>query len=145
MELEYDEFEDLDLRATAAAGLGRYWIKKDEHEFKTRAGLGYRHEAFNNGVTRDDAIADLGMDYRVDIAPWLQFTHSGTFIPSLEDFGDYRLNLDTAFIFPLKNDAWKLKLGMRNDYNSNPTGDLERLDNTYYANILVEIKEPKSP
>lgn len=142
-ELEFDEFEDLDLRATAAAGAGRYWIKKASHEFKTRAGLGYRHEAFDNGRTRDDVIADLGLDYRVDIAPWMQFTHSGTYTPSLEDGGDYRLNFDTALLIPLKIDAWKLKLGMRNDYNSNPVRDLDRLDNTYYANVLVEIKEPK--
>ncbi|HNQ22000.1 MAG TPA: DUF481 domain-containing protein [Phycisphaerae bacterium] len=140
-ELEHDEFENLDLRATAAAGVGYYWLKKPHHEFKTRAGGGYRHEAYEDGRTVDDPIADLGMDYRLDISRWAQFTHSTTYSPSLEEFSDYRLVLDTALAFPLANsDVWKLKLGVKNEYNSNPQPGVERLDNTYYGNIVLELK-----
>lgn len=139
-ELEYDEFENLDLRATVAGGVGYYWIKKAEHELKTRAGAGYRHETYGSGRTEDEPIADLGLDYRLDVSKWMQFTHSTTYTPSLERFRDYRLDLDTALLFPLKYEQWKLKLGMRNAYNSNPSGDLDRLDNLYYASVLMEIK-----
>lgn len=140
-ELEHDEFEQLDLRATAAAGVGYYWLKKEDHEFKTRGGAGYRHESFDNGTTRDEAILDLGYDYRVDVAPWLQFTHSTTYSPEVEDFDRYRLDVDTAMVFPLKKEEWSLKLGMRNEYNSRPLRGLERLDNTYYANVVVELAD----
>lgn len=140
MELEFDEFEDLDLRATAAAGAGYYWIKKEAQELKTSAGLGLRHEAFNTGKSNSAAVIDLGLNYRADLAPWAQFTHAGMLTPDIEDFGDYRLDLDTALIFPLKYEAWKLKVGMRNEYNSRPQRGIERLDNTYYANILLELK-----
>lgn len=141
VEMEYDEFENLDLRSTAAAGLGYYWLKRTEHEFKNRAGLGYRHESFDNGTTKDEAVLDLGLDYRVDISPWLQFAHSATYSPGFEDFDDYRLDFDTALVVPLKSDNLKLKLGMRNEYNSRPQGDNERLDNTYYANLMLELKD----
>jgi len=140
-ELENDEFEDLDLRATVAGGLGYYWIKKPEHELKTRGGPGYRHESYENGSTRDDAILDLGLDYRLDVAPWMQFTHSTTYSPSLEEFDRYRLEFDTAMLFPLKVDQWKFKIGSRNTYNSDPVGDTERLDNLYYASIVLELKD----
>ena len=140
-ELEHDEFENLDLRTTIAAGLGYYWIKKDEHELKTRTGIGYRHETYmDDGGNEDDVVADLGLDYRVDIAPWLQFVQSTTYTPSLEYFSRYRIDADTAFSFPLKKDEWRLKLGMRNEYNSRPDSGRDRLDNTYYANIAMDLK-----
>jgi putative salt-induced outer membrane protein len=139
-ELEHDEFENLDLRATVAGGVGYYWIKKQEHELKTRVGAGYRHESFDSGRTEDDAIADLGLDYRLDVTTWMQFTQSTTYTPSLEDFGRYLLDFDTALAFPLKADEWKIKVGVQNKYNSEPDRGRERLDNLYYANVLLEIK-----
>jgi len=138
--MEFDEFENLDLRSTAATGLGYYWIRRDEHELKNRVGLGYRHESFDNGVSTDEAVLDLGLDYRVDIAPWLQFMHSTTYSPGFEDFDNYRLDLDTALVLPLKSDILKLKLGVRNEYNSRPQRGIDRLDNTYYANLLMSLE-----
>lgn len=140
LEMEFDEFENLDLRSTAAVGLGYYWLRKDDHELKNRLGIGYRHEAFNNDISKDEAVLDLGLDYRVDIAPWLQFTHSTTFSPGFEDFDDYRLDVDTAVILPLQSDKLKLKLGIRNEYNSQPQSGIERLDNTYYANLMLSLE-----
>jgi len=139
LELEFDEFENLDLRSTAAAGVGYYWLKKPDHELKSRVGFGYRHESYDNGQSQDDAVVDLGLDYRLDLASWLQFTHSADYSPDIEDYGNYRLDLDTALLVPLKGDIVKLKLGMRNEYNSRPQPGLDRLDNTYYANIVLEL------
>lgn len=139
-EFEHDEFEDLDFRATFAGGMGYYWLREDRQELKTLAGPGYRYQKFNNGVTTDDVILDLGLDYRRELCDWLRFTHTTTYSPSVGDFADYRLTLDTALLMPLAtSDIWKLKLGVRNDYNSRPLGS-ERLDNTYYANLLYELK-----
>ncbi len=139
LELEFDEFENLDLRSTAAAGVGYYWLRKPDHELKNRMGLGYRHESFTNGMTRNEAVIDLGVDYRIDVAPWLRFTHSGTYSPDFEDTDNYRLDFDTAAVLPFQNDALKLKIGMRNEYNSRPSSGLDRLDNIYYANLLIEL------
>lgn len=138
--LEFDEFEDIDLRATAAAGFGYYWLKQANHELKTGIGAGYRHESYDGGRTENDAVLDLGLDYRRDIADWLQFTHSTTYSPDVEDFDNYRLACDTALLLPLKNDVWSWKLGMRNEYNSNPQPGFDRLDNTYYTSIVLRIR-----
>jgi putative salt-induced outer membrane protein YdiY len=138
-ELEHDEFENLDLRASVFGGAGYYWLKREDHELKTRGGVGYRHEAYDDGRNEDDFVADLGLDYRLDVNPWLQFTHSTTYTPSLENFSRYRLELDTAFAFPLKKDEWALKVGMRNDYNSRPASGRDRLDNIYYANVVLGL------
>ena len=107
---------------------------------KTRCGVGYRHESFTDGREDDTGIVDLGLDYRADIFPWSQFLHSSTYSPSFDDISDYLLVLDTALLIPFKAHEWKLKLGVKNEYNSMPQPGVDRLDNTYYANILVELK-----
>jgi len=141
-ELEHDEFEGLDLRATAAGGVGYTWLKKEETDLKSSVGGGYRHQAFDNGRSTDDAILDLGLEYRHDFTPYLRFTHTTVYSPSLEDFAEYRVTLDTAVAIPLgpKSDLWKLKLGFRKDYNSDPQPGFDNLDSTVYANIAVDIK-----
>jgi len=140
MALEHDEFERIDLRATVAAGFGHYWLKKADHELKTSIGPGYRHESYSDGRSEDSFVLDLGLDYLVDIAEWLQFTHSTAYSPDIEEFGNYRLALDTAVVMPLKDDQWAWKIGMRNDYNSDPAPGLDRLDNTYYTSIVFRIR-----
>ena len=139
-ELEYDEFEDLDLRATVTGGTGYFWIKKPEHELATSIGAGYRHETYSDDRSEDSAILDLGLDYRLDIADWAQFTHSTVYSPDVEEFNDYRITADTALVFPFKDDRWKWKMGIRNEYNSNPQPGLDRLDNTYYTSLVLELR-----
>lgn len=138
--MEFDEFEDLDLRSTATFGYGYYWVKEPATELKTSAGLGYRHESFDTGETQDSAVIDLELSYRHDLGDWAQFTHTAAYIPDFEDFDDYRLELDTAIVLPFKNDDWKLKFGIRNEYNAQPQPGIDRLDNTYYVNVVLNLK-----
>ena len=139
-ELEFDEFEGIDLRATAAAGGGYYWVKQTGQELKTSTGGGYRHESYDDGRVENDAVLDLGLDYRLDIAPWVQLAHSTMYSPDIEDLGNYRLKFDTALLIPFKDERWAWKLGMRNEYNSQPQPGFDRLDNTYYTSIVLSLK-----
>ena len=140
-EVEYDEFENLDLRFSTSLGIGYYWIKKEEHELKTRGGVGFLHESYADETSRDTAQAELGLDYRVDITPWLRFVHGTTYYPTFESLRDYRIVSDTGFIFPLgDSDMWKLKLGAQYEYKSIPAVGSQRLDQTYYANILLDVE-----
>jgi hypothetical protein len=92
------------------------------------------------GETRDAAVIDLGLNYRCNLGDWAQFTHAASYAPDFEDFDDYRLNLDTAIVLPFKKDNWKLKFGIRNEYNAKPQSGIVRLDNTYYANVVLDLK-----
>ncbi len=139
-EFEFDEFEGIDLRATAAAGAGYYWLKRPDHELKTSFGVGYRHESYDIERSSDAAILDLGLDYRLEISPWIQFTHSTLYSPDFLEFADYRLRLDTALLIPFKDERWAWKIGMKNQYNSRPQSGLDRLDNTYYTSIVLSLK-----
>ncbi|MCX5662974.1 MAG: DUF481 domain-containing protein [Planctomycetota bacterium] len=140
-ELENDEFENLDLRATVTGGLGYWIIRKPGREFKVHGGPGYLHESYNDDTRRNNVILEVGEDLRLDIAPWLTFIHSITYYPSLEDFKEYRLVMENAGEIPIgPSKDWKFKLGMRNQYASKPVGGAEKLDTFYFANIVLDLK-----
>jgi len=141
-EAEFDEFENLDLRYTLTVGAGYYWWKQEKKELKTRAGASFLHESFMDGFTRDSAQGELAVDLRWDLNSWLQVVHNTTWYPTFEELRDYRLVSDSAFLLPLaSSDIWKLKLGARYEYDPIPNPGFERLDQTYYANVVVELKE----
>ena len=136
-ELEYDKTENLDLRASVTGGVGYFVIRKPGHELKLRAGLGFMHESLfdvertsRNPApppatittleedTNDFAIAELGLDYLIEIAPWLLYTHHTTYFPTFDDIGDYRIVMENAAEIPLtEDDDWRLRMGMRNNYD----------------------------
>ncbi len=139
-ELEHDEFENLDLRATATTGLGYFVIREAETEWKVRGGIGYQHESFDTGTTDDQAILDLGWDFRKDVAPWLQFVHTLTLNPSLEDIKDIRAVMTNAVEIPLVPDkSWKLRLGIKHQYDAQPEPGIDKLDTFYFANIGIDF------
>lgn len=141
-ELEFDEFENLDMRTTLSSGLGYFFWEKPDHEFKGRVGLGYQHESFMDGTTADQGLLELGYNYRYDFNPWLRFTHDLTYYPTFEDpVGDYRIEAETAGEVPLsENKAWKLRLGMRNAYDAQPQPGIDRLDTLYFLNLVYDIE-----
>lgn len=47
IDLEYDEFENLDLRTTLTGGFGHFFIQREKVELKGWAGVGYEHELFD--------------------------------------------------------------------------------------------------
>jgi putative salt-induced outer membrane protein len=139
--LEFDEFEDLDLRSTVTAGLGYFFWEKPKHVFKGRIGAGYQHESFMDGESMDQGLVELGYDYRYDFEKWLRFTHNLTYYPTLDDFiGDYRVEAETAGEIPLSDDeAWKLRLGVRNEYDAQPQPGIDNLDTFYFLNFVYDV------
>jgi putative salt-induced outer membrane protein YdiY len=141
LSLEYDEFEMLDLRARATAGLGYFLIKEEKQELKLRGGAGYQHESFDNGDNADDFVLELGYDYKAKINDKLLFVHGVTYYPTLRSLDDFRIVADTALEIALTDkDDWKLKLGVRNEFDNQPIDDVERLDTFYFLNMVLDIK-----
>ena len=49
--------------------------------------------------------------------------------PSFKEFANYRLVHETTFDLPIQTgEFWKLRMGVNNDYQSEPVGGVERLD-----------------
>jgi putative salt-induced outer membrane protein YdiY len=144
-EAERDEFEDIDMRTTLAAGLSWRPINNDVRMLKFFAGLGYRAEAFDDGTNENSPTFDAGLNHRWKVTPWFELKNDVTYTPAIDDFGDYLLVQDSALEMPIGTEAsvtrsWILRVGVRNDYKSEPAPDRDELDTTYYTRLLMRFE-----
>ena len=139
-EFEEDEFESIDLRTTAVLGMGRKLLNKPKQTLSTRFGLGYLREDFEDAETEDEAIFDFGYDYALQIREIAKFTHNLTYYSALEDpIENFRMVINTGTDIPLSNtEQWKLRLGVTHEYDDEPVEGIDRLDTTYYMNLVYD-------
>jgi putative salt-induced outer membrane protein YdiY len=137
-EFERDDFEDLDLRALIGSGLNYRAFHSPEHSLELRAGLGYRHESFNDGSTEQSPTLDFGLTHDWQFVSWARMKNSLTYTPAIDDFGDYLITHDSGIEIPLGlSDYWQLRIGLRNDYKSLPATNRDNLDTSYYSRLQV--------
>ncbi|MCX7064310.1 MAG: DUF481 domain-containing protein [Proteobacteria bacterium] len=139
-ELEKDKFEDIDLRTTLAAGLTWRPINTTERTLRFWLGLGYRNESFDNNIDSNSSVTtDSGVSHHWLLKPWLTLDNSVSYAPAIDDFGSYLLTHDSAFEMPVGASRWSLRLGLHNDYNSEPAPGRDELDTTYYSRLLLRF------
>lgn len=137
-EFEIDEFEDIDYRSTSGAGLTYKFVRRENLKLDGQAGLSYRFESFETGGTEDSIGLDFGlaMDWR--FATWGELKTRLSYIPSFEDLGDFLLTHDSGVEMPLGDgERWLLRMGIEHSYDSEPTGNLDELDTTYYLRLVL--------
>ncbi|MFT5128232.1 MAG: putative salt-induced outer membrane protein YdiY, partial [Rhodothermales bacterium] len=133
--LEYDVIELLDLRTTAAAGFGYQVFDTPEHSLRLRTGLQYKHESYADGRNESAPGLDLGINHRLKLGPAMLATDV-TYTPAFEDFTRYNLLHTTSLDWPL-SETWSLRLGVENDYNSQPVIGTKRLDTSYFMRAVL--------
>lgn len=134
----FDRVKDIDLYNIAAAGLGLDLVKQPKRTTTARFGLSFRYEGYANPLTPDLKSAGLDVGLNND----LDFGHSKlvtrlAYVPAFEDFGNYRVTHESYYQIPLLNPAWKLRLGLSNDYNSQPPLGVEKLDTAYFTRLVL--------
>jgi putative salt-induced outer membrane protein YdiY len=102
-DLEYDEFQGLDLRVAPAGGLGWHAWKTDRGRFDVNAGASLDREFFIDGVTRTSGEALLGQESFYKLNSRVSLAEKLAFFPNLTDRGAYRLNFDAS----LNTAMWK--------------------------------------
>ena len=137
--IERDEFEDIDLRTTAAVGLAWRPIDTKVRSLRWMLGVGYRYESFNNGTSSDSPTLDLGMQHRWQLNDTLTMRNELTFSPQFKDFGNYLLTHDSSLELPVGASRWTLRLGMRNDYKSDPMFGRKKLDTLWYTRLSLRF------
>ena len=140
-EAGFDRPKDINLYNTAAAGLGYDVIKEPMHLLTFRSGLSFRYEGY--GDITQPALKTRGLDFGVN-HEWT-FTTSKivnrlTYVPSFNDFSNFHFTHESFYEIPLANPAWKLRMGVNNDYNSKPGPGIERLDTGYFTRLLLNWK-----
>jgi putative salt-induced outer membrane protein YdiY len=137
----FDRVKDIDLYNIVAAGLGYDFIKKEKHTLTGRAGLSFRYEGYKNPLVEDVKATglDFGLNHSYEAATW-SLINRISFVPLFEDFGNYRILHESFFEIPLANPDWKLRMGVSNDYNSQPSPGVEKLDTTYFTRMVLSWK-----
>ncbi len=140
-EYERDEFEDIDLRVTTAGGLSYRFFKQEHHSLNARAGFSYRFETLDNGTKIKSPGLDFGFKHFYRFNKIGKVTTDLKFIPSVEDFSDFRFTQDTGFEFPLGGGKfWKIRFGLATSFNNNPAPNRVKLDTTYYTRLILNWK-----
>lgn len=137
-ELAKDKIKAIDLRSNSAFGLGRKLVKTDKQDTEVRLGLGYVYETYTTGAP-DFESAGLDVAFINSVAlGWAKMNNSVSWTPSFEDFANFRLVHETSLDMPIKTgEFWKLRMGVNNDYQSQPVGGIEKLDTTYFTALIL--------
>ncbi len=134
----FDRVKGIELYNVAAAGFGYDVIKKDNQTLTTRAGLSFRYEGYQNPLTENvkSAGLDFGLVHRLQLRNGV-LNNSLSYVPAFDDFGNYRAQHDSFFEMPISASLWKLRIGLSNDYNSQPGVGIEKMDTTYYTRLVL--------
>ena len=134
----FDRIKDIDLYNVAATGMGYDVIKAPKHTLTGRFGLSFRYEGYRNPATIDvkSAGLDFGFSHRLELANSV-LVNRLTVVPTFEDFSNYRAMHESFYELPLANPNWKLRLGLANDYNSEPGLGVQKMDTSYFTRLVL--------
>ena len=123
-DLEYDAFQQLDLRLVLGGGAGYYLVKNDVTRFQVFGGGNLNKEYFFVDPDRTTGELMLGQNYATKLAGRFGFTESFVVFPNLSETGEYRFVFSAAAVTTLNKWLdWHLTLTDR--YNSYPAAGPE--------------------
>ena len=137
-ELETDAIDNIKLRSTTAGGLSYRLIKKDHQSLVARTGLGYRYTAYDDTSVDDESSAtlDFGLAHSYRFENDFKIKNDITYVPSIDDFANYRIVHDSGLEIPVgSGDNWKIRMGIKNEYESETTSE-HKLDTSYYTKMI---------
>ena len=118
-DLEFDQFQNLDLRIVPAGGVGRHWIKSKSTTFDTLGGFSLNRESYSTGLTRDSTEFLAGDEFLRKLGPIFTLTEKAVAYVGVSGSGAVRFNADlTLSAHLLKWLHWQFAAGDR--YISNP-------------------------
>ena len=130
---ERNDRQRLNYRTLLGSGLGWTLVKNRRAEFSLIGGLTFTGERFrgDEGVAAPPSLRSgeglAGVEWKVDLFDWIEFTSKLTTHPNLRDAEDYRLEYDGAMRMPLsKNLSWSLSFYDR--YAHRPPVRVQRND-----------------
>jgi putative salt-induced outer membrane protein YdiY len=133
-ELLKDEFKNLNLRAIIGGGLGyRIW-KNEVKSLEFEAGLTYFSEDVRVGEDERFLSARLASNFMYVFFENVTFEDHLLYYPNVEQVSEYRMRNEASLNTILMGN-WSLKLTHIFDYNSNPTVNVKKADQTFLFSL----------
>lgn len=137
-DLEFDEFQSLDLRFAPSGGFGYHAVKTDSTIFDILGGAGMNREFFSTGLRRTSGEALLGQEWTQKLNAITTFTEKLVVFPNLTDTGSYRINFDASLNTAIRRWlSWQLTLSDR--YLSNPASGRRRNDALFTMGFRIKF------
>jgi putative salt-induced outer membrane protein YdiY len=140
LDLEADEFQNLDLRVVPAGGGGYHAIRRDSTTLDFRLGVSGNLEYFSTGLERKSTEALLGQElvyrFSADTSVNQRFAYFG----NLSNTGAHRINFDTSFATRL-NGWLSFQLTVSDRYLSNPVPGRKTNDILFSAGVRLSFSQ----
>ena len=126
-DLEFDEFQKLDLRLVLGGGLGWHAVKTERTLFDLFTGGSFNKENFSTGLRRKSGEVLAGEDFSYKLSNRTSLKERLVFFPNLSESGAYRISFDSSAVTTLnKWLSWQVTASDR--YLSNPAPGAKKND-----------------
>jgi putative salt-induced outer membrane protein len=138
VDLENDQFQDLDLRFSPAGGGGAHLINSERTQFDAMLGAALNREFFSTGLHRTSGEILLGEEITHKLFASSSFHEKLIFYPNVSDTGNYRMNFDTSVVTAVRKwFAWQLSISDR--YLSNPVPGRKKNDVLFTTGVRLSF------
>ena len=135
-DLEFDRFQDLDLRLVLGGGLGFDLIESSRSSLEVFGGASSNQEYFSNGLTRKSAESVFGEDLNYQLTSLTSITQRLAVFPNMSNAGEFRLTFDTTAVTRLNEWlSWQVTVSDR--FVSNPTVGKKQNDMLFTTGIRI--------
>ena len=135
-DVEYDKFQQLDLRLVLGGGLGFNAKKTERTRLDLFAGGALNQEYFSTGLNRKSGEIILGEELTYKLSSITSIAQRAVLYPNLSEPGDYRVTFDTTAVSRLsRNLGWQVTLSDR--FISNPIPGTQKNDLLLTTGIRV--------
>jgi putative salt-induced outer membrane protein len=141
VDLEFDEFQALDLRNVLGGGAGWHAIDTETVSFDIFGGAAFNQEFFNDGITRRSGELTVGEELSWELNDRATWTQRFAYYPNLTELGQHRMQFDTSYAMRLNSIlSWQISLSDR--FISNPA--LGRKNNDVLLSTGLRLSFGKS-
>ncbi len=134
---QYDQFEAWAHRVSPYGGIGYRLFDQDDLTLTAKGGAGITWQYRGNRVD-PQLLGELSTNWKIDSRQTL--TGFVSIAPDPVDFGNFLLTLTADWKMKVGEDSpWSFNLGLRNIYDSSPTGDSTSNDLKAYAGLSMDF------
>jgi putative salt-induced outer membrane protein YdiY len=137
--LERDQFSGIDVRSILNGGLSWALYHTPEWTLDGLTGIGWNHESWTSGLTRDHAVGLLQLLSRIPFGAAGDTTQRFTFYPDFNQSSAYRTEAELTAQAAM-NAHLALKFGYLFRYSNDPVPTFKKSDNTTTASIVLRWK-----
>ncbi|MBK9166905.1 MAG: DUF481 domain-containing protein [Bryobacterales bacterium] len=141
LDLEFDEFQSLDLRFVPAGGFGYNMIKNRRTLLAFQGGASVNREFFSTGLKRTSGEGLAGNEFTHKFNDTLAVRQKFVIFPNLTEPGDFRMNFDAGLTAALSRWlSWQITVSDR--FLSNPVPGRQKNDVLLSTGLRLSFQQP---